>query len=225
MSYQLQHKGEVMAQEFGRHFSKIWKPPGTMHHVGRWRFEATRGPAAEGGGLPELEMEQYWVAGKMYMEMTDPATGKTEWVKRAAPDLEALMKESLEASKMGGGGIPEKLKPYFYYQLLGTAEKDGHRVFEIGYYVLNEAGKLVKSISYWGRDFIRADDYLLHDGELKVVLSFAERFQDEAMPVELIEMRMRVEECAYGEQIKIELPPEALQAREMPPPQEESTGK
>ena len=90
---------------------------------------------------------------------------------------------------------------------------------------LNEAGQLVKSISYWGRDCIRADDYLLHDGELKIVLSFAERFQGEAMPVELIEMRMRVEDCAYGDQIKIELPPEALQAREMPPPQEESTGK
>ncbi len=221
--------------------------PGTMHQVGRWRFEATGGPAAEGGRLPELEMEQYWVGGKMYMKMTDPATGKTEWIKSAVPDLEALMKESLKASKMGGGGIPEELKPYFHYQLLGTAEKNGHRVFEIGYYgriddlttflqlavpeslrgtlggpeferALREAGQLVKSISYWGRDCIRADDYLLHDGELKIVLSFADRFQGEAMPVELIEMRMRVEECAYGDQIKIELPPEALQAREMPQP-------
>ncbi|MFZ5897726.1 MAG: hypothetical protein ACOYU7_00820 [Bacillota bacterium] len=61
---------------------------------------------------------------------------------------------------------------------------------------------------------------MLHDGELKVVLSFADRFQGEAMPVELIEVRMRVEECAYGEQIKIELPPEAQEAREMPQPQE-----
>ncbi|MGQ9531496.1 MAG: S-layer homology domain-containing protein [Desulfotomaculales bacterium] len=220
--------------------------PATMHQVARWRFGDTGDSAAKDKqGLPELEVEQYLVGGKMYMKMSDPATGKAEWIKSAVPDLEAFMKESLEASKIGGGRIPEELKPYFHYQLLGTAEKDGRRVLEIGYYgriddltaflqlaqslrgtlggpeferALNEAGKLVRSISYWGRDCIGADDYLLHEGALKVVLSFAERFQGEAMPVELIEMRMRVEECAYGEQIKIELPPEALQAREMPQP-------
>lgn len=231
--------------------------PATMHQVARWRFEAAGGPAAEGGRLPELETEQYLVGGKMYMKMTDPATGKAEWMRlpeNALPDLEALMKESLEAGKMGAGGMPEGLKPYFHYQLLGTAEKDGRKVFEIGYYgriddlaaffklavpeslrgtldglqferSLDKAGKLVRSISYWGRDYINADDYLPCGGELRTVLSFADRFQGEALPFELIEMRMRVEECAYGEQIKIELPPEALQAREMPPPQEETTGR
>ena len=95
--------------------------PGTMHQVGRFRLEATGGPAAKDERLPELEMEQYWVGGKMYMKMTDPATGKTEWVKSTFPDLEALMKESLDPSKIGSGGIPEELKPYFHYQLLGTA--------------------------------------------------------------------------------------------------------
>ena len=76
--------------------------PATMHQVGRFRFGATGGSAAEGGRLPELETEQYWVGGKMYMKMTDPATGRTEWMRlpeNALPDLEALMKESL---KMGG---------------------------------------------------------------------------------------------------------------------------
>lgn len=231
--------------------------PVTMHQVARWRFEATGGPAAEGGLLPELETEQYWVGGKMYMKMTDLATGKAEWMRlpeNALPDLEALMKESLEAGKMGAGGIPEGLKPYFHYHLLGIAEKDGRKVFEIGYYgriddlvaffklavpeslrgtldglqferSLDEAGKLVRSISYWGRNYINADDYLPRGGELRTVLSFADRFQGEVMPFELIEMRMRVEECAYDEQIKIELPPEALQAREMPQPQKETTGR
>jgi len=79
--------------------------PATVHQVARWRFGATGGSAAEGGRVPELEMEQYLVGGKMYMKMTDPATGKTEWIKSAVPDLEALMKESLEASKIGGGGM------------------------------------------------------------------------------------------------------------------------
>ncbi|MGQ9497649.1 MAG: hypothetical protein ACUVRC_07080 [Desulfotomaculales bacterium] len=83
---------------------------------------------------------------------------------------------------------------------------------------LDEAGKLVRSISYWGRSYINADDYLPCGGELRAVLSFADRFQGEVVPFELIEMRMRVEECAYGDQIKIKLPPEALQARQMPQP-------
>ncbi len=231
--------------------------PATIHQVARWRFAATGGPAAAGGQLPELEMEQYLVDGKMYMKMTDPATGKAEWMRlpeSALPDLEALMKESLEASKLGGGRIPEELKPYFHYQLVGATEKDGRKVFEVGYYgriddlaaffklavpeslrgtldglqferSLDEAGKLVKSISYWSRDYISADDYLPCGGELRTVLSFADRFQGEVVPFKLIEMRMRVEDCAYGDQIKIELPPEALQAREMPQPQEETTSK
>lgn len=83
---------------------------------------------------------------------------------------------------------------------------------------LDEAGKLIKSISYWGKDYINADDYLPCGGELRTVLSFAGRFQGEVMPFELIEMHMRVEECAYGDQIKIKLPPEAQEAREMPQP-------
>lgn len=223
--------------------------PATIHQVARWRFEATGGPAAKDEQrLPELEMEQYLVGGKMYMKMTDPTTGKAEWMRlpgSAAPDLEALMKESLEASRLSGGRIPEELKPYFHYQLLGATEKDGRKVFEIAYYgriddlaaffklavpesmrgtldglqferSLDEAGKLIKSISYWGRDYINADNYLPCGGELKTVLSFADRFQDEVVPFELIEVRTRVEEYAYGDQIKVELPPEALQAREMP---------
>lgn len=223
--------------------------PATMHLVARWRFETTGGPSTKDEQkLPELEMEQYLVGGKIYMKMTDPATGKADWMRLpegATPDLEALMKESLEASKLSGGRIPEELKPYFHYQLLGTTEKDSRKMFEIAYYgriddlaaffklaipesmrgtldgpqferSLAEAGKLIKSISYWGRDYIDADDYLPYGGELKTVLSFADRFQDEVVPFELIEVRTRVEKFTYGDQIKIELPPEALQAREMP---------
>lgn len=37
--------------------------PATMHQAARWRFEAAGGPPAEGGQLPELEMEQYLVGG------------------------------------------------------------------------------------------------------------------------------------------------------------------
>lgn len=37
----------------------------------------------------------------------------------------------MKASKMG---IPEELKPCFHYQTLGTTEKNGHKVHEIGYY-------------------------------------------------------------------------------------------
>ena len=222
--------------------------PATVHQVTRWRFTAAGGPAAEGGRLPEVEVEQYLVNGKMYMKMANPATGRAEWVRlpeKAAPDLETLMKERLEAIRSSGGRIPEKLKPYFHYQLLGTAEKEGRKVFKVGYYgriddlaaflklavpeslrgtlggpqferSLNEAGKLIRSISYWGRDYIKADDYLSCGSELRTVITFADRFQGEAMPYELIEMHMRMEDYAYGEQVKIELPPEAREAGEMP---------
>ena len=218
--------------------------PATMHQVARWRFTA----AGKDQQIPEVEVEQYLVDGKMYMKMTDPATGKAGWVRLpegAVPDMEALLKQNLGAKI----GIPEELKPYLHYQLLGTAEKNGRKVHELGYYgriddltaflkaalpeslrgslggpefeqSLNQAGKLIKSISFWGREEIGADDFLPRAGEMKVVVSFNDRFQNDAMPVELIEMRIQVQDYAYGDQIKIELPPEARQAREMTGPPE-----
>ncbi|MEW6275912.1 MAG: hypothetical protein AB1556_12500 [Bacillota bacterium] len=158
-----------------------------------------------------MEVEQYLVDGKMYMKMTDPVTakaGRVRLLESAFPDTEALLKQNLGAKI----GIPEELKPYLHYQLLGTAEKDGRKVHELGYYgriddltaflkaalpeslrgslggpefeqSLTQAGKLIKSISFWGREEINADDYLPRAGEMKVVLSFSDRFQEEAVPV------------------------------------------
>ncbi len=218
--------------------------PATMHQVARWRFTA----AGKDQQIPEVEVEQYLVDGKMYMKMTDPVTGKAEWMRLpegAVPDMEAILKQNLEAQV----GIPEELKPYLHYQLIGTAEKNGREVHELGYYgriddltaflkaalpeslrgslggpeleqFLTQAGKLIKSISFWGREEINADDYLPRSGEMKVVLSFSDRFQEEAVPVELIEMHIRVQDYAYDDQIKIELPPEARQAKEMTGPPE-----
>ncbi|MEW6276382.1 MAG: S-layer homology domain-containing protein [Bacillota bacterium] len=223
--------------------------PATMHQVARWRFTA----AGTEQQIPEVEVEQYLVDGKMYMKVTDPATGKAEWMRLpegAVPDLEALLKQNLEAQI----GIPEELRPYLHYQLLGTAEKNGRQVHELGYYgriddltaffkaalpealrgslggpefeqSLTQAGKLIKSISFWGREEIGADNFLPRAGEMKAVVSFNDRFQEEAMPVELMEMYIRVQDYSYGDQIKITLPPEALRAEEMPGPQEGPAGK
>ena len=44
--------------------------------------------------------------------------------------MKALMEESLQVNI----GVPEELRKYFHYQLLGTTEKNGHSVYEIGYY-------------------------------------------------------------------------------------------
>lgn len=84
--------------------------PATMHQAARWRFEAARGPAAKGAQLPELKMEQYLVGGKMYMKMTDPATGKAGWMRlpwhvycRPEPAVLEIHGTSLFTLQTGGG--------------------------------------------------------------------------------------------------------------------------
>ncbi|MCS5696885.1 S-layer homology domain-containing protein [Desulfofundulus thermocisternus] len=216
--------------------------PATYHQVQRWQFKAD----GLGKQLPDMEMEQYLVDGKLYIKMGNPVSGKAQWMRLPEKDtanIEALMKESLEASKMG---IPEELKPYLHYQLLGTAQKDGQKIYEIGYHgriddmatflkvavpqsmrdqlmggpemesALKEFNQLFKSISYWGREEINADTYLPVASQTRVVVSFNDRFKGEVMPVELAEMVMQVKDFSYGENIKIQLPPEALQAKEIP---------
>lgn len=213
--------------------------PATLHQTTRWQFTA----AGAGQQIPAVETEQYLVGGKMYMKLSGPG-GKAEWVRLpdgALPDMEALLKQSLEAQT----GIPEELRPYLHYRLLGTAEKEGREVDELGYYgriddlsaflkavmpeslrgglggpefaqSLAQAGQLIKSISFWGREEVGAEDFLPRAGEMKAVLTFNDRLPEEAMPLELIEMNVRVRDYAFNEQIKIALPPEAQQAKELP---------
>ncbi|MBE3588353.1 MAG: S-layer homology domain-containing protein [Thermoanaerobacteraceae bacterium] len=216
--------------------------PATFHQVQRWQFNA---PGMD-GQLPNMEVEQYLVDGRLYMKISDPDSGKDQWMRLPEKDtanIEALMKESLEASKMG---IPEELKPYLHYQLLGTGEKNGQKTYEIGYHgriddlaaflkaavpqsmrdqmmggpemesALKEFNQLFKSISYWGREEINADTYLPVASQARVVVSFNDRFQGEVMPVELAEIVMQVKDYSFGKDIKIQLPPAALQAEEMP---------
>jgi len=215
--------------------------PATIHQVNRWQFTAS----GKREQIPEMVVEQYIVDGKMYTKVIDPVSGEAQWMRMpegALPDMKALVEESMKAGKMG---IPDELKPYFHYQLLGVKDKNGQKVHEIGYYgciddldafmkaalpeslrdtlggpelekSLGGAGKMIKSIFYWGREEVGAGDYLPVSSEMKIVISFSDQFQGEAMPVELAEMHIKVREYSFGDQIKIELPPEALQAKEIP---------
>ncbi|MDK2887860.1 MAG: hypothetical protein PWP72_738 [Thermoanaerobacter sp.] len=216
--------------------------PGTWYMNGRLRFEPVNSGNA-GGELPAMEMEQYYVDGQLYMKVTDPATGKAEWVKMSMPELEGMMREQMQ---MGAGGIPEDLLSAFHYHVLGTTQKNGETVYELGYYgriddlaaffqlylpasmrsqlsgpefekALDAVARMVRSISLWGKDYIGTDDYLTRGGEAFVVVALNNKLGEESIPVELVEMRVQVNRCDYGE-VKIELPAEAKEARELPAP-------
>ena len=220
--------------------------PDTLHQSMRMQFEGL--PAGNGATpIPTMEMEQYLVDGSMYIKTVAPNSGETQWIclpGEALPDLKALMEESLQANI----GVPEELRKYFHYQLLGTTEKNGYPVYEIGYYGqiddfeaffrsvlpesmrslvegaleegIEEAGKMYKSISYWGKDYIGVDDNLSHASEVKMVMVFNDEFQGEPVPIELMEMYMRADKLEYNTGVKIELPLEALEAPEIPVPAE-----
>ncbi|NHM28742.1 S-layer homology domain-containing protein [Desulfofundulus sp. TPOSR] len=219
--------------------------PATWYMSGRFCFEPAGAPGTGTG-----EMEQYYVDGKLYLKMPDPVTGKAEWVKMNMPELEDLMAKQLQ-SQMASNGMPPELKSKFHYHLLGTTQKNGQTVYEIGYYgriddlaavfkffipeamrsqfsgpefenALNEFAKLIRSVSFWGKDYIGTTDYLPYGGDVTTVMTLSDKFGDQAIPVELVEMRVQIGKYSYGDGIKIELPAEAKEAKELPVPQQDN---
>ncbi|MDN5348072.1 MAG: hypothetical protein PWP65_1636, partial [Clostridia bacterium] len=224
--------------------------PATLHQSFQMHLEIPGGAGSAGQMPPQLEMEQYLVEGVMYQKLTDPQTGKSEWVrlpKEMTPDIGAIIEQGQKAN-VYRRGIPEELRPYFHYQLLGTTTLAGQQVYQVGYYgriddfnaffklavpetvrgmianpefqeSIKAAGDLIKSISYWGIDYIGVDNYLAYAGEFKAVVAYKDKFLGQPFPLETMEIQMKIGKYTYGDGVKIQLPPEAQEAKELPLPE------
>ncbi|MGI9860491.1 S-layer homology domain-containing protein [Moorella naiadis] len=203
-------------------------------------------PDLQPQGKVQFSTEQYLVDGTMYQKLAAPGMEKPQWMKlpkEALPDLEALIEQSRNAATMPGGVAPE-LKDSFHFQYLGEGEENGHRVHRIAYYglindwqtllkalpggltpemeqALNQAGGILQSISFWGVEAVGVEDNLTYASEMSGLVSFADQFQGEAMPLEAMTISMKVTDYQYDSGVKIEVPAEALAAPELPltPPQ------
>lgn len=166
-----------------------------------------------------------------YPEDTLPSIGITELIiKQAAEQTQA---------------VPPELEEFIHYQMLGTKEIDGEEVYEIAFYgqvddfekfvkaAMNRfgngeqlqqfanqaaqmAGQMLDAMSYWGIQYVDVDEYVTRGMQSTLLITYAEEFAGRPMPIKAMEMAMEMEEYEFSDEIKIEVPEEALNAPLLP---------
>lgn len=194
-------------------------------------------------GAQEMVTESYIVDGTMYQKLPDPETGELSWVKypqAMLPDMQQLMEQAQQQTQI----IPPGMEKSLFYKLLGTKEIDGEQVYEIACYgkiddineflsaamsnfgdsellgeAMGAASSMIDNLSFWGVTYVGVDDYLTRQANYGASVTYAKEFQDEAIPLEKIEMLLTIKEYTYDENIDITLPEEVLSAPELELPE------
>ena len=214
--------------------------PATMHQT---TVIETEIPEA---GKQELATEMYLVDGKIYQKLPlNIETGEMQWVRypeELFPDLEQMM-----SAENAAAVTPSGLEDYLYYRLLGTAEMNGEEVYEIVTYgrvddftkfmeavagqlgsnqqmqgILEMGVSMIESMSFWGIQYIGVQDSMTKSADMYFIINFADELAGTPNPIEALQMKMKIEEMSYNEDLEIVLPDEARDAplMEMPEPAE-----
>ncbi|MDK2817247.1 MAG: hypothetical protein PWR22_1876 [Moorella sp. (in: firmicutes)] len=202
----------------------------------RLPVEKLPGKDLPAGGKMQITMEQYLVDGTMYQKVEAPGMEKPQWMKLpkgALPDLEALVEQSRNSA-----GLPPGLKDSFHFRYLGEGIENGHKVHRIAYYgriddwqalikalpgglttemeqALNQADGVLKSISFWGVEAVGVEDNLTYASEMTGLVAFADKYQEEIVPLETMTINVKVTDYRYNSGVKIQVPAEALAAPEI----------
>lgn len=188
-----------------------------------------------GAGEQEISSEVYLMDGKIYQQLPLGEAGETKWVlypEELFPDLEQMM--NLEGASTA---IIEGMEDSLYCQLLGTSERNGEEVYKLATYgrvddfdafleamagqlgsnrqlleLLGQGMAIIDSLSFWCIEYIDADDYLTKSADMFLIITMAEEFAGEPIPLEAFQMNIKIEELSYNEDIVIELPEEAENA-------------
>lgn len=191
--------------------------------------------AIPGLGEEKITTETYVADGKMYQKLPDPETGELKWFQQPEtllPNLDELMEQARQVD-----AIPEGMEKYLHYQLLGTTELDGEEVYILSFYgriddfnaffdlslgqfgstqdfqqALAPALELIKSMSYWGIEYVGVEDLQVRCSEFTAIVTYADEIMGEPMPIEAAVMSMQVEDYEYDADITIEVPAEVLEA-------------
>ena len=195
---------------------------------------------AAGEEPTEMATEMYMVAGEVYQKMPDAEEGIAKWYrfpKDLLPDMEQVFKKAEQQSSV----IPPELEQFLHYQLLGTTELNGETVYEVAFYgrvddfnkfmqaalgqfgdsqqltqSMSNAASVLKSMSYWGIEYLGTDDFLPRSADYTALVTYQEQFNGQPMPLEALQTYMKVEEYNYDADITIELPEEAVNAPVLP---------
>ncbi|WP_366923484.1 hypothetical protein MFMK1_000378 [Metallumcola ferriviriculae] len=196
-------------------------------------------------GQQEINTELYLVNGKFYQQTSNPETGETVWY-RFPDDLMPNLDKLLEKQTQQLEAVPPELQEYMHYQLLGTKDLNGTEVYEIAFYGriddfnkfmeaasgqfgdmnnpgLSKSASMLKSMSYWGIEYIGVEDLLTYGSDYASFMNYAEEFNGEPIPIQSMEMVATITEVSFNEDFSIEVPQEALDAPELEIPTSKSS--
>ncbi|MGI6143475.1 MAG: DUF6612 family protein [bacterium] len=191
--------------------------------------------AIPGVGEEKITTETYIADGKMYQRLPDPETGELKWFRQPEslfPNLDEIIEQARQVE-----AVPAGMEKYFHYHLLGTTELDGEEVHVFSFYgrvddfnaffelALGQFGgtgefqqalapvmELIKSMSFWGIEYVGVEDLKVRASDFTAIVTYADEFMGEAMPIEAAVMSMEIEEYEYDADITIEVPAEVLEA-------------
>lgn len=225
---------EKMPSAIRMHVIQEMKLPDVIHQ------KTTIAAEVPGAGSQEFSSEMYLTGSEMYQLMPDPGTGEFKWY-RFPEEVLPDMKKVLEQAKNQAEVVPPELEDFLHYQLLGTREVGGEEVYEVAFYgriddferfvraatarfgeqgirqSMSEAMGILKSMSYFGIQYVGVKDYLPRSAEYSFIIGYAEKFQGQPVPIEAMRMSMKIEKYEFDEGIKIEIPREALDAPVLKP--------
>ncbi|NLO89221.1 MAG: S-layer homology domain-containing protein [Clostridia bacterium] len=178
--------------------------------------------------------EMYYVGDKVYQQLPDPESGEMKWYRYPDgmyPDLGEIFEQSYYTA------IPPELEKYVRYRLAGKAAVDDEEYYLLASYgSIDDFGKFVDAvisqmdmdqqmtmllkytaglldrISIWGIQRIGVKDFSDNGGEMVFVVTLVPEFEGQSIPIKGIQMKIRMDEVKYNQQLTIDLPPEVENA-------------
>jgi tellurite resistance-related uncharacterized protein len=184
-------------------------------------------PAVKTMQLPEMTMEQYYTAEGMFMQMTDPTTGESKWVKypdNILPSFETIINQ--------GTMVNKEMQQLFHYRVLDEKVIDEKEYLQVAYYGrINDFSQLMKlmgesipqidqiaqienfidSMSFMGTSLINKKTYLPLSVTTQAVVGFKAP-KDQQLPFNAMRYNYLINYSDYQDDIVIQVPEEALTA-------------
>lgn len=186
-----------------------------------------------------MQIEQYYTPEGLFMKVTDPTTGKSEWQKMPDglfPDFTVMMKQSLAQS---ANPVPAEIDKMFHYRCLGEDQVDGRTAYKVASYaqikdlnvfikmlssqlggqmeeqlttMLKASGELIDGMSISGVAYIDKETYNPLKMKMLLVMGVKPTFMGEPMPIESLAIDYDLIFSDVNGDINIQLPEEAKNA-------------
>ncbi|MTI81788.1 MAG: S-layer homology domain-containing protein [Firmicutes bacterium] len=188
--------------------------------------------------LPEMKIEQYYTPKGMFMKMTDPSTGGSQWIKYPdgiLPKYEVMMNQQVNSL------VTKEMSQYLHYRVLDDIKVNDEEYYQLAFYgqindfnklmalmnqnmpnainqndMIQQTKGLIKSMSFMGTMTVTKDDYLPVSVDTKAIATFNSQFAGETLPFTSIKYNYKVNYDKFNADVNIELPQEALESKDLP---------